>query len=248
MDNLDNIFSESLQGEDFGHIFDKTFDFLGLDQECLGLGTGDSMAFSANDIIEQCDIVGFDFEQLTDLGLDDNAAFTLSLNQAGIHHALDTMPDCSGWSAARKVYTENFMTGVTATVHDINIAKLDGSVDSVHAGDFRALSEGEEFAQDFIDRYGTAPSFEECKKHIEATVPQHNVSIKGHSQAEIDSKYHKAEVEHGHAKADYRRHMDLANTGTMPNNDELAHAREAHRRMEAAEKEMNKWRHTHPDK
>lgn len=105
-----------------------------------------------------------------------------------------------------------------------------------------------------MQKHGKAPTFADCLEHFNQTTIdapaddlRHN-NFEGLTQSEIDSKYHKAESEYSHAQADYRRHMDLAKTGTMPNNDELAHARDAQRRMEAAEKEMNKWKYTHPDK
>lgn len=248
MENLNSTFTEFLQGKDFGQFFNDTLGFLGIKPEFLGIGIGDSMEFSLNDVIEQCDIAGFDFEQLAEMGMDDQDVVMLSLGYTGIHYVLDNIPEFSDLSDVQKKYTENFMTGVAATVHEIDLSQMDATVDAAHIYDIKAIHDGEQFAQDYIDKYGDVPSFEDCNKHIEDISRHSNVSFKGYTQSEIDSKYHKAESDYSHAQADYRRHMDLAKTGTMPNNDELAHAREAQRRMEAAQKEMSKWKYTHPDK
>lgn len=243
-----SIINETFNLDDIDSLFKDTFNFLDIKPEWLGFDILDSLVFSANNIISQCDIAGCNFDKLTDLLLDEKKAFILSINQAGMQHILECIPECSTWSEFQKGYTENFMTGVAATVHNIDLSQLDFSVDMEHIEELKAMHEGKEFAIDFIDQYGSTPSFEDCKKYLEDTSHHNNISFKGYTQSYINNKYHKAEMEYSHAKANYQRHMDLAKTGTMPNNDELAHAREAYRHMEAAKAEMSKWKYTHPDK
>lgn len=168
MEHSNSYSLDFLQGEDFVQYLKETFDFWGVEPEWLGFGSLDSQEFSMNSVIDQCDIAGFSFDQLVELGFDDNDAFMISLNQAGIHHALDNMPEFSEWSDSQKGYTENFMAGVSAAVHDIDLGQLESSIDAVHTDELRAIHAGEEFAQDYIDRYGSVPTLAECKKHIES--------------------------------------------------------------------------------
>lgn len=140
--------------------------------------------------------------------------------------------------------------------HDVDLG-IDGGFDSEtempSIGDIDSPFEDGSYYQEDIDSDVDNLETDSDILHTnegenKAHVSHGEVSFKGYTQSEIDNKYHKAEMEYGHAKADYQRHMDLAKTGTMPNNDELAHARDAYRRMETAQKEMYKWKYTHPDK
>lgn len=114
------------------------------------------------------DILIFNREQLLDMGITEKEGLDLVMTHEGAHCALQGLD--LGFDSHQEELCCDFMAGVRAGLNGIDVSQMENSLadtpvsDSHPGGADRvdSIENGVQFAQDYMDRYGHAPSFSEC--------------------------------------------------------------------------------------
>lgn len=114
------------------------------------------------------DILIFNREQLLDMGITEKEGLDLVMTHEGAHRALQGLD--LGFDSHQEELCCDFMAGVRAGLNDIDVSQMENSladtpVSESHPGGadrVDSIENGVQFAQDYMDRYGHAPSFSEC--------------------------------------------------------------------------------------
>lgn len=114
------------------------------------------------------DILIFNREQLLDMGITEKEGLDLVMTHEGAHRALQGLD--LGFDSHQEELCCDFMAGVRAGLNGIDVSQMENSLadtpvsDSHPGGADRvdSIENGVQFAQDYMDRYGHAPSFSEC--------------------------------------------------------------------------------------
>lgn len=114
------------------------------------------------------DILIFNREQLLDMGITEKDGLDLVMTHEGAHRALQGLN--LGFDSHQEELCCDFMAGVRAGLNGIDVSQMENSladtpVSESHPGGadrVDSIENGVQFAQDYMDRYGHAPSFSEC--------------------------------------------------------------------------------------
>lgn len=120
------------------------------------------------DMTPMDDVLIFNREQLLDMGITEKEGLDLVMTHEGAHRALQGL-DLSFDSHQEELCCD-FMAGVRAGLNGIDVSQMEDSLagtpvsDSHPGGADRvdSIENGVQFAQDYMERYGHAPSFSEC--------------------------------------------------------------------------------------
>ena len=120
------------------------------------------------DMTPMDDILIFNREQLLDMGITEKEGLDLVMTHEGAHRALQGLN--LGFNSHQEELCCDFMAGVRAGLNSIDVSQMEDSLadtpvsDSHPGGADRVYSieNGVQFAQDYMERYGHAPSFSEC--------------------------------------------------------------------------------------
>lgn len=120
------------------------------------------------DMTEIDDILIFNREQLLDMGITEKEGLDLVMTHEGAHRALQGLD--LGFDSHQEELCCDFMAGVRAGLNGIDVSQMENSladtpVSESHPGGadrVDSIENGVQFAQDYMDRYGHAPSFSEC--------------------------------------------------------------------------------------
>lgn len=114
------------------------------------------------------DILIFNREQLLDMGITEKEGLDLVMTHEGAHRALQGLD--LGFDSHQEELCCDFMAGVRAGLNGIDVSQMENSladtpVSESHPGGadrVDSIKNGVQFAQDYMHRYGHAPSFSEC--------------------------------------------------------------------------------------
>lgn len=120
------------------------------------------------DMTSMDDILIFNREQLLDMGITEKEGLDLVMTHEGAHRALQGLD--LGFDSHQEELCCDFMAGVRAGLNGIDVSQMENSladtpVSESHPGGadrVDSIENGVQFAQDYMDRYGHAPSFSEC--------------------------------------------------------------------------------------
>lgn len=120
------------------------------------------------DMTPMDDILIFNREQLLDMGITEKEGLDLVMTHEGAHRALQGLN--LGFNSHQEELCCDFMAGVRAGLNSIDVSQMEDSLadtpvsDSHPGGADRvdSIENGVQFAQDYMERYGHAPSFSEC--------------------------------------------------------------------------------------
>lgn len=120
------------------------------------------------DMTPMDDILIFNREQLLDMGITEKEGLDLVMTHEGAHRALQGLN--LGFNSHQEELCCDFMAGVRAGLNSIDVSQMEDSLadtpvsDSHPGGANRvdSIENGVQFAQDYMERYGHAPSFSEC--------------------------------------------------------------------------------------
>ncbi len=214
------------------------------------------------------DVLVFNREQLIEMGITEQEGLNLVMTHEGAHRALQGMD--LGFDSHQEELCCDFMAGVRAGLNGIDVSQMEDSladteVSLTHPGGAErvdAIEAGVEFAEEYYREHGVAPTFSECLSYfteehdsvdfgtetqINLRPEDNEISFKGYTQSEINSRINKAERDMGYWKAEMRRHAELAKHDSI-HETEIHHMKMAERKYEAAKAEYNKWKETKPDK
>ncbi len=119
------------------------------------------------------DVLVFNREQLSDMGITEKQGFDLVMTHEGAHRALQGLD--TGYTSHQEELCCDFMSGVRAGLNGMDATIMENSLvdtpeSSTHpAGTLRvhAIEEGIVFAQSYMKEHGVAPTFSECRDHFE---------------------------------------------------------------------------------
>lgn len=119
------------------------------------------------DMTPMDDILIFNREQLLDMGITEKEGLDLVMTHEGAHRALQGLN--LGFNSHQEELCCDFMAGVRAGLNGIDVSQMEDSLadtpvsDSHPGGADRvdSIENGVQFAQDYMERYGHAPSFSE---------------------------------------------------------------------------------------
>ena len=114
------------------------------------------------------DILIFNREQLLDMGITEKEGLDLVMTHEGAHRALQGLD--LGFDSHQEELCCDFMAGVRAGLNGIDVSQMENSLvdtpvsDSHPGGADRvdSIENGVQFAQEYMQKYGQAPSFNEC--------------------------------------------------------------------------------------
>jgi len=120
------------------------------------------------DMTPMDDVLVFNREQLLDMGITEKEGLDLVMTHEGAHRALQGLD--LGFDSHQEELCCDFMAGVRAGLNGIDVSQMEDSLadtpvsDSHPGGADRvdSIENGVQFAQDYMERYGHAPSFSEC--------------------------------------------------------------------------------------
>lgn len=136
------------------------------------------------------DILIFNREQLLDMGITEKEGLDLVMTHEGAHRALQGLD--LGFDSHQEELCCDFMAGVRAGLNGIDVSQMENSladtpVSGSHPGGadrVDSIENGVQFAQDYMERYGHAPSFSECldffngEVEIDDFAPQGQITLR----------------------------------------------------------------------
>lgn len=119
------------------------------------------------------DSLMFNREQLLTMGITEKDGLDLVMTHECAHRALQDQFNLN-LSSHQEELCCDFMAGVRAGLNGIDVSQMESSLadtiasDTHPAGELRveAIEAGVAFAEDYMDKYGVAPTFEECIEYI----------------------------------------------------------------------------------
>lgn len=148
-------------------------DFVNIDnpmEVAEGWTTG---VYTGNPFTTSDDVLIFNRDQLFEMGLTEKDGLDLVMTHECAHRALQDHFDLN-LSSHQEELCCDFVAGVRAGLNGIDVTQMEASLaDSVAsethpAGELRveAIEAGVAFAEDYMDKYGVAPTFNECVEHV----------------------------------------------------------------------------------
>lgn len=158
--------------------------------------------FSLFPATDRDDILLFSRNQMQDLGITGKDAFDLVMTHECGHRMLQDIS--SSLQPQQEELCCDFLSGVRAGLNDIDITQLENALADLPENSdhpigllrVEAVSEGQQFAEQYMAENGHAPTFEDCYERFRDTFPEtlgetenHDANgIKEYTQAEIDRK------------------------------------------------------------
>ena len=266
-DDVRQMYGENLSDEMISQSVEETCDFFHIEEPAMvseGWTTG---VYPNNDFTLQDDVLIFNREQLLDMGISGKDGLELVMTHEGTHRVLQGMEHIE-FNSHQEELCCDYMAGVRAGLNGIDVSQMENSLmyspesETHPAGADRveSIEAGVRFAQQYYAEYNMAPTFDECLDDfceineieqdeqivLRSDDAENEVSFKGYTKSEIDSRVSKAEREMSYQKAEIRRHSELAEHD-MWRESEISHMKSAERKYEAAKAEYNKWKNMKPD-
>lgn len=143
-------------------------DFFNIENPMLIAEDFTTGVYSNMEMTPMDDILIFNREQLLDMGITEKEGLDLVMTHEGAHRALQGLD--LGFDSHQEELCCDFMAGVRAGLNGIDVSQMEDSLadtpvsDSHPGGADRvdSIENGVQFAQDYMERYGHAPSFSEC--------------------------------------------------------------------------------------
>lgn len=127
-------------------------------------------------LTEMDDVLIYNREQMTDMGITEKHAFDLIMTHEGTHRMLQGMN--TGFSPHQEELCCDYMAGVRAGLNGLDVSQMEDSLVNTHAsashpdGHARveSIEKGVEFAEHFVKEHGVPPTFTECIEHFSENV------------------------------------------------------------------------------
>ena len=232
LENTQHLFGTGLTDDMIVQSVQEASDFFNIDspvsvRENWTTGVMTGIASTAAD-----DILIFNREQMSQMGITDKEGFDLVMTHEGAHRALQNIE--TGFTSHQEELCCDYMAGVRAGLNGMDEGKMTESIENTHEssshpdGKLRveAIEEGVAFANDYMEKHSEAPTFTECLEHFETTdsysrtisnidgtdpaVSENNDGLKSYSSSEIESHKSKAEHEMDVQKSYMRHHANIA--------------------------------------
>lgn len=228
-----------------------------------GVMTG--MNFTEND-----DVLVFNREQMTEMGITDKEGFDLVMTHEGAHRALQGLN--TGFNSHQEELCCDYMAGVRAGLNGLDEGKMAASLENAlesethpdGAARVEAIEAGVSFAHSYMESHnGQSPTFSDCLEHFEQqyNIAQNDADINFrpeqdtmqgfhcYTQEEINSHRSKASHEMSVQESYMRHHATMAESRAKAgqvNSHEKYQFECAKDKYEAAKTEYNKWSNMKP--
>ena len=169
-------------------------------QEDYAIGVYNQLPFTPID-----DIVVFNREQFEMMGITEKDGLDLVMTHEGAHRALQGIEH--GFNDHQEELCCDFMAGVRAGLNNMDFSQMEASLVDTTASDSHpggadrviAINKGVEYAQEYKDDHGYAPSFNECliafKEEYQISqnemgdVSEHQINLRDDSSTSVFSAY-----------------------------------------------------------
>ena len=267
----------SNSGEDLNSIFSdemivqsvqEASDFFNLDDPLLVVEDFTTGVFPNMAMTESDDFLIFNREQLLDMGITEKDGLDLVMTHESAHRALQGLG--LGLNPHQEELCCDFMSGVRAGLNGIDVSQMklslaDTVLSESHpegAARVDSIESGVQFAQEYMEEYGHAPTFSECMSYFmgesdladiheedfDSLIAEGDMEgFKGYTQSEIDSHIAKAKHEMQVQESNMRhREYMIKSKERMgePNSYEKYQYDVARRKWEEAKDDYNKWKRT----
>lgn len=123
-------------------------------------------------LTEMDDVLIYNREQMTDMGITEKHAFDLIMTHEGTHRMLQGMN--TGFNPHQEELCCDYMAGVRAGLNHLDVSQMEDSLENTHAsashpnGHLRveSIEKGVEFAEQYMEMHGVPPTFTECIEHF----------------------------------------------------------------------------------
>lgn len=167
----DEVTQSVHDASDFFHIDDPM-----VVKEGWTTGVYPNMPFTEID-----DVLIYNREQMTDMGITEKHAFDLIMTHEGTHRMLQGMN--TGFSPHQEELCCDYMAGVRAGLNGLDVSQMEDSLANTHAsashpdGHARveSIEKGVEFAEHFMMERGVPPTFTECVENFSEAVLEDHV-------------------------------------------------------------------------
>ena len=127
-------------------------------------------------LTEMDDVLIYNREQMTDMGITEKYAFDLIMTHEGTHRMLQGMN--TGFSPHQEELCCDYMAGVRAGLNGLDVSQMEDSLVNSHAsashpdGHSRveSIEKGVEFAEHYMKEHGVPPTFTECIEYFSENV------------------------------------------------------------------------------
>ena len=271
-DNFHQVWGDSLTDDVVLQSVQEASDFFNMNapmdvHEDWTTGVMTGMDFTEND-----DVLVFNREQMTEMGITDKEGFDLVMTHEGAHRALQGLN--TGFNSHQEELCCDYMAGVRAGLNGMDEGKMAASLENTYesethpdgAARVEAIEAGVSFAHSYMESHnGQPPTFSDCLEHFEQQydIAQNdtngNINLRpeqdtmqgfhGYTQAEINSHRDKASHEMSVQEGFMRHHANMAESrarANQPNSHEKYQFECAKDKYEAARAEFNKWSNMKP--
>lgn len=147
-------------------------DFFHID-EPFGVAESDTIGvYPLNPYTLNDDVLVFNYDQFAEMGISEQDGLDMVMTHEMAHRALQGMD--TGYNSHQEELCCDFFAGVRAGLNGMDVgqfenALVDTPVSDTHPGGLdrvEAIEAGLEFAHNYMDEYGAAPSFNECLEHF----------------------------------------------------------------------------------
>lgn len=271
-DNFHQAWGDSLTDDVVLQSVQEASDFFNMNapmdvHEDWTTGVMTGMNFTEND-----DVLVFNREQMTEMGITDKEGFDLVMTHEGAHRALQGLN--TGFSSHQEELCCDYMAGVRAGLNGMDEGKMAASLENTPESEthpdgtarVEAIEAGVSFAHSYMESHnGQPPTFSDCLEHFEQQydIAQNdangNINLRpeqdtmqgfhGYTQAEINSHRDKASHEMSVQEGFMRHHANMAESrarANQPNSHEKYQFECAKSKYEAARADYNKWSNMKP--
>lgn len=184
------LFSEELTNDIIVQSVQDASDFFNIENPYI-IAEGDSIGvYPNNECIMQDDVITFNYNQLTEMGISGRDGLDLVMTHECTHRVLQGMEHI-GFNSHQEELCCDYMSGVRAGLNGIDVSQIENSLmytlesETHPAGVDRvnAIESGVNFAQEYYAEYNMAPTFEKCLDNfcelndINENKQQYNVSF-----------------------------------------------------------------------
>ncbi len=151
---------------------------------------------------EKDDVIIFNRQQLSDMGINDKESFTLVMSHEGAHRALQNLDE--GFNFHQEELCCDYLAGVQAGLNDMDTSKMEASLQNTAkstthpAGNLRvsAIEMGVEYGHSYHEEHNAAPTLTECIENFKQSVIHQQINlrpenIEAYFAADIDWIDHK---------------------------------------------------------
>ena len=180
-DNLRQLYGETLSDDMIMQSIEDAGDFFHADKPALVIEDFATGVYPLDSSTLNDDVVGFNREQLLDMGITGKDGLDLVMTHEWSHRMLQGMDEL-GFDSHTEELCCDYMSGVRAGLNNIDVSQIENALiytdESIThpAGTARveAIEEGVRFAQEYYAEYNMAPTFNACLEHF-----MHKAGIEG---------------------------------------------------------------------